>query len=118
MQPLAEQAWPIGSPLIVSVGDINDPLGKLGFKDKLTDTYVNSATGVVDTVRDRDSQVTLTGVTLPISMTYLTASNGVYYGEIPSTALVAVGQKVEVRMTLAVAGKSQPFWLRFYGQLP
>lgn len=118
MHPFVEQSWPIGRALLLMVGDVEDPQGRGGFRDRISGDFVNNATGVIDLLQDADTGAAITGVTLPISATYLAGSEGVYWCEIPGTAVVQEGQRVIGRMVLTTGGKANPFWFRFFGELP
>lgn len=118
MQPISEDAWPIGRPFVVAVGDVEDPQGKGGFKDRITGMYVNNATAAVTVVRDAETGDPIQGLSLPIAGVFLTDSKGVYWAEIPAAAEITEGQKVHVCLVLTTGGKANPFWFRFFGQLP
>lgn len=118
MHPFSEQAWPIGRALLLMVGDVEDPQGRSGFRDRITGSYVNDGTAVIDLVQDAETGTAIAGLSLPISASYLAGSQGVYWGEVPAAAQVAEGQRVVARMVLTTGGKANPFWFRFFGELP
>lgn len=76
-------------------------LGALGLQNKQDSAFFNAATVAADLVaRGETSVITNSG----ISLTYVAASDGDYYGTYPITVSVTEGQRLTARITAIESG--------------
>lgn len=78
-----------------------------GLQDEVTGDYLNSATVTATITNKLDEEVA--GVTWPITLSYVTASNGNYRGNIPHDAEFVEGKTYLIEVT-AVSGSFQRVW--------
>jgi len=77
----------------------NDNMLELnGLKDEITEEFVNDA-DVTASVKDSEN-VEVTGQTWPLTLDYITASDGIYRGVLEAALDVAVGDKLTVEVTV------------------
>jgi len=81
-------------------------LGALGLQNKQDSTFFNAATVSADLVLRGDTSV-ITGSA--ISLSYVAASSGIYYGTFPITVSVATEAKLTARIT-ALEGGITGYW--------
>ncbi len=75
-------------------------------KDPITNTYINSGT-ITFTMEDEDgNELEIPGVTWPASMTYITGSDGQWYGEIPASWPLQEGKQYKVAVTIVSEGRT------------
>jgi hypothetical protein len=88
-------------------------LDELHDSEAAPETYVNNATVTCEGIRTL-AGILLTGVTFPLSMPYVTASNGKYRAKV-SDALTGVPNEttVEAQVKAVVATDIANFYLRF-----
>ena len=60
-------------------------------KNSATDAYINNATVTLTAIKDA-AGVTVTGVSFPISMTYVASSNGKYQATVDKAIALVPGQ--------------------------
>jgi hypothetical protein len=73
------------------------------------DAAVTSATVTLEVFRDEDTGIDIPGVTLPLSMPSVGGTN-TYRGNIPDTATLTDGQRVELEVRADDgAGRRRPF---------
>lgn len=77
-------------------------------KDESTGSFVNNATVTVESITDSSGN-TISGVTFPISMSYVTGSNGKYQGILEETASLTDYTRYTVTIK-AVQGASVGLW--------
>lgn len=63
-------------------------------------SYLSGSATVTATVLDHMTQVAVAGETFPITLTYITASNGDFHGVLRDTLTLAEGQRIDVRVTI------------------
>jgi len=77
----------------------NDTLLELaGLKDEVTEAYINTAT-VTATVKNA-AGTAVTGQAWPLTLSYVTASDGDYRGVLEAALSVAVGDRLTVEVTI------------------
>lgn len=91
----------------VSLGDPSNPLGTHGLYDADSALPINDATVQLLALVDEITGANVTGITLPITLSYLTDSNGVYKGKIPATANLVEGRFYELKVRATTAGGDQ-----------
>lgn len=94
----------IDSTVRVALGDPANPLGPDGLYDVDTGLPVNSATVELLTITDEITGAAVTGVTFPLTLSYLAGSAGVYKGRIPATAVLTEGRFYELRIRAVTPG--------------
>jgi FtsP/CotA-like multicopper oxidase with cupredoxin domain len=62
--------------------------------------YLTDAATVTATVRDHATQVAVSGETWPVTLTYITGSDGDFHGPLRDTLSVTVGQRLDVVVVL------------------
>lgn len=83
-------------------------LDLIGLRNAATGTYVNDA-DVTVTVRDKAGSEVL-GETWPLTMDYVTGSQGDYRGVISHETALAAGQWYTAEITANADGASVAFW--------
>jgi hypothetical protein len=78
-----------------------------GLQDEVTSNYINDAT-VTATVKDRAGNA-VSGQSWPLTLDYVTASDGIYRGNLEDTLVLAPGVSYFVEIS-AVAGAGKGFW--------
>ena len=77
----------------------NDMLLELtGLADESTGAYINNAT-IEATVKDA-AGANVSGQTWPLTLSYVTSSNGVYRGVLDAALVVAVGDRITVEVDI------------------
>jgi len=90
----------------------NDMLVEIdGLQDSSDDSYLNAAT-VTATIKDPDG-TEITGQSLPISLSYVSSSNGKYQGVFDTLLSLTVGDTGTIEVT-AVEGTLNAFWSLTY----
>lgn len=94
---------------------LNDMLLELtGLQDLVDDSYVNDATVAV-TLTDGTSGEEIVGETWPLTMPYVSGSDGNYRGTLVSTLTLTLGQRVIADVTvdagLKGTGRFQPTFI-------
>ena len=79
-----------------------------GLKDSITGSFENAATVTVEDILDKDN-VSVTGITFPVTLIYVASSNGIYRGNLPATAGFISGQLYNLTIK-AVASGSTANW--------
>ena len=77
-------------------------------KDSFDDSFINSATVQIDSIKNLDD-VEVTGLTFPITMNYVAASNGNYKADIPNTSNMVYGKYYKIYITATISGKTKNF---------
>lgn len=77
-------------------------------KNSATDAYINNATVTLTAIKDA-AGVTVTGVSFPISMTYVAASNGKYQATVDKAIALVAGQNYTAIID-AVSGSLDGHW--------
>ena len=87
----------------------NDTLLELtGLKDEVTDAYINTAT-VTATVKNA-AGTAVTGQSWPLTLGYVTASDGDYLGVLEAALSVAVGDRLTVEVTVDAGSGRDAFF--------
>jgi len=87
----------------------NDTLLELtGLKDEATDAYIATAT-VTASVKDA-AGAAVTGQTWPLSLVYVTSSDGDYRGVLDKAINVAVGDRITVEVTVDAGSGRDAFF--------
>lgn len=106
MAPLARIY--LGSDMIVALGDPKNPSLGIeggGLYDQLTGLPINNATSVeLLSVVDMVTGEAVSGISVPVTLTYLAGSNGVYRATLLYTAGFAVGQRYRLQIRATVPG--------------
>ena len=90
----------------------NDMLLEIdGLQDSSDDSYLNAAT-VTATIKDPDD-TEITGQTLPISLSYVSGSNGKYQGVFDTLLALTAGDAGTIEVT-AVEGTLNAYWVLTY----
>jgi hypothetical protein len=63
-------------------------------------TYLTASATVTTTVLDRTTQVAVTGETWPVTLSYITGTNGNFHGVLRDTLVVTEHQRLDVRVTI------------------
>ena len=86
----------------------NDMLVEIdGLQDSSDDSFLNAAT-ITATIKDKDG-VAVIGQTLPISLSYVSSSNGKYQGVFDKLLALVSGDKGMIEITGA-EGTLDAFW--------
>ena len=89
----------------------NDALIRLlGLKNELTGDYINNAT-VTATLRSL-SGVMISGQSWPLSMPYVSGSNGDYQATLSSLLEVKIGQTLVAQISADASGIGKGYWER------
>ena len=98
----------------MSIGNIfinNDSLIELiGLKNSLTDSYVNDATVTVTLYDSTGAEVS--GISWPLTMAYVTASNGDYRGTLDKAVVLITGALYKAVIT-ALDGINDGEWVLY-----
>ena len=78
-----------------------------GLKDVIADTYINTATCAV-TLKDANGN-NVSGETWPLTMNYVSASNGIYRATLADTLSVSAGDYTAIVTANAGAGQYATF---------
>ena len=107
----------IESTGIVSLGDPTNPTGTEGLKDLISGAYVNDADSVdVVAVTDDETGDAIAGITVPVSMSYLADSNGVYTGKLPAAAEISQSQRFTIKIVAIKGTDTATIFLDRYGE--
>lgn len=88
---------------------LNDNMVELlGLKDQVTEAFVNDAT-VTAVMKDAAGDE-VTGQTWPLTLVYITASDGVYRGVLDAALDVELGDRVTVEATVSASGGRNGFF--------
>lgn len=79
-------------------------------KNKVTGLFVSNATVQIASIKDAVSDITVTGLTYPIAMTYVPKSRGVYRGKVSAGAAIVEGHTYTLAITAADAAGSSARW--------
>ncbi len=89
----------------VAVGDPENPSGPAGLHDADTGLPINDATVQLLSITDEITGALVSGVSFPITLSYLSGSAGVYKGKVPAAAAFQEGRFYEVKVrATTVAG--------------
>lgn len=77
-------------------------------KNSATDAYINNATVTLTSIKDA-AGVTVAGVSFPISMSYVSASNGKYQATVDKAIALVAGQAYTAIID-AVSGSLDGHW--------
>jgi len=86
----------VGNTSIIEVDGLADQDG----------TYQNDATVTLQSLVDKRTGVAVSGVTVPLTLSYVASSNGKYRGTIPHDADVTAG-RVYIATILAISSAGQ-----------
>ena len=88
----------------------NDNLIELiGLQDLSDDAYINNATVTV-TVKDKSSGQSIEGETWPLTLKYVSGSNGNYSVILRDTLSVSLNQQLVAEITANAGADRQGFW--------
>lgn len=80
----------------------------IGLQDRSAGTYLNSKT--VTATLKTEAGVTVTGMTFPLTLDYVAASNGNYRGVLDKDIVVVVGTRYLCEITVAGSSGERAFW--------
>lgn len=95
------------STIRIAIGDPAVPLGPSGLHDGDTGLPINDATVQLLSVVNAASGAAVTGISLPLTLVYLAASNGVYKAKIPATAGYVESQFYTLAVRVTTPGGDQ-----------
>lgn len=98
----------------IAIGDPSNPTGPDGLYDEDNGVPINDATVELLSITDEATGLAVAGVTLPITLVYLAASNGVYKAKIPATAAFVEGRSYDFKVRALAPGGDQ---LMLYGSV-
>lgn len=87
----------------------NDNAVVLNALRDLDGNYINSATVTLESLVDRATGAAVTGITPPVSMPYVAASNGVYRALLPHTLGLTLGKYYRAKVKV-VSGTMDGVW--------
>ena len=84
----------------------------IGLKDASDNSYINDAT-VTATIHEEDGTTEVTGETWPISLAYVTASNGDYRGVVSADSNIVARTKYQITISATDADGNKGEWINF-----
>jgi hypothetical protein len=79
-------------------------------KDEVAGTYINSSTTLTVTLYPLDSTTAVTGETWPVTMTYVSGSNGKYRATLKDTLSLSVNSTYVAQVTSDSAANKLGYW--------
>ncbi|MDH5187343.1 MAG: hypothetical protein OEW37_00140 [Rhodospirillaceae bacterium] len=80
----------------------------VGLKDYVADTYINDSTVTVTVVDS--SGTSISGETWPLSLPYVTASNGNYQGTLSDVLVLTADDSYTAQITADSGGGKKGYW--------
>lgn len=81
-----------------------------GLKNAETGLFLQNATVSIASIKDAATGATITGVTFPVTLSYVANSRGVYKGRIPSSAAIVDDHTYTLTITASDAAGSSARW--------
>lgn len=83
-----------------------------GLKNASSGSYINDATVTV-TIYESDGTTEVTGVSWPVTMTYVTSSNGNYRGIVSADSNIVACTKYKIKISATDSNSNKGEWLEY-----